>query len=36
MKEHLKQYKPEWAAGISTVPADTIRRLAKELVEEAK
>ncbi len=36
MKEHLKQYNPEWASGISTVPAETIKRLAKELVEEAK
>jgi len=34
--EHLKQYKPDWAAGISTVPADTIRRLARELVDEAR
>ncbi|MBP1732587.1 MAG: padB2 [Deltaproteobacteria bacterium] len=36
MKEHLKQYKPDWASQISTVPADTIRRLARELVEEAR
>ncbi|MFC1902090.1 molybdopterin-dependent oxidoreductase [Chloroflexota bacterium] len=34
--EHLKQYKPEWASEVSTVPADTIRRLARELVDEAK
>ncbi len=36
IKEHLKQYHPDWAAGISTVPEATIRRLAKELVEEAR
>ena len=32
IKEHLTQYKPDWAAKISTVPAATIRQLAKELV----
>jgi len=36
VKDHLKQYKPDWASGISTVPADTIRRLARELVDEAR
>lgn len=36
IKEHLKQYEPEWASGISTVPSDTIRRLAGELVDEAR
>ena len=36
LKEHLKQYAPAWAAKISTVPENTIRRLAKELVEEAR
>lgn len=36
MKEHLKQYRPEWASEVSTVPAATIKRLAKELVDEAK
>lgn len=35
-KEHLKQYEPGWASKISTVPEGTIRRLAKELVDEAK
>jgi anaerobic selenocysteine-containing dehydrogenase len=35
-KEHLKQYIPDWASAVSTVPADTIRRLAGELVDEAK
>ena len=36
IKEHLKQYQPDWAAGLSTVPAGTIRQLARELVEEAR
>lgn len=36
LKNHLKQYEPAWAAEISTVPEETIRRLARELVDEAK
>ena len=36
IKEHLKKYTPDWASGVSTVPADTIRQLAGELVEEAR
>jgi len=36
LKEHLKQYEPAWAAAISTVPEKTIRRLASELVREAR
>jgi anaerobic selenocysteine-containing dehydrogenase len=36
IKEHLKQYQPDWASTISTVPAATIRRLARELVDEAR
>ena len=36
IKEHVKTYTPEMAAQISTVPADTIRRLAKEFGEEAR
>ncbi|MBW1997598.1 MAG: molybdopterin-dependent oxidoreductase [Deltaproteobacteria bacterium] len=35
LKEHLKQYEIEWASEISTVPADTIRRIAEEWVENA-
>ncbi len=30
LKEHVKRYTPEYAAGITTVPASTIRRLARE------
>ncbi|MDY6972396.1 MAG: molybdopterin-dependent oxidoreductase [Thermodesulfobacteriota bacterium] len=36
IKEHLKQYTPEWAEPISTVPATTIRRIAKEYGENAR
>ena len=36
IKEHVKKYTPEMAAEISDVPADTIRRLAKEFGEEAR
>ncbi|MCX6013099.1 MAG: molybdopterin-dependent oxidoreductase, partial [Chloroflexi bacterium] len=34
-KEHVKQYTPEWAAEISTVPATIIRRIAEEFAEAA-
>ena len=30
LKAHLAQFTPEWAEGITTIPRDTIRRLAKE------
>lgn len=33
--DHLKQYSPQWAASITSVPAATIRRLAQELGEAA-
>ncbi|MFC1825366.1 molybdopterin-dependent oxidoreductase, partial [Thermodesulfobacteriota bacterium] len=36
IKEHLKQYNPEWAEKISTVPAATIRRITEMFVEEAR
>ena len=35
LKEHVKTYTPEMAAEISDVPADTIRRIAKEFGEAA-
>ncbi|MBI4284301.1 MAG: molybdopterin-dependent oxidoreductase [Chloroflexi bacterium] len=35
LKEHLKQYTPEWAESISTVPAGTVRRVAREFGENA-
>jgi len=35
VKEHLKDYTPEKAAEVSTVPAETIRRIATEFVEAA-
>ncbi len=31
LKERVEQYTPEWAAGITGIPADTIRRLAQEM-----
>lgn len=36
IKEHLKQYQPDWASKISGVPEGTISQLANELVDEAK
>jgi molybdopterin-containing oxidoreductase family molybdopterin binding subunit len=34
--EHLKHYTPEMASKVSTVPAQTIRRIATEFVQEAR
>lgn len=36
LKEHLKQYGLEWASKVSTVPSETIRRIATEWVEHAQ
>jgi anaerobic selenocysteine-containing dehydrogenase len=36
IKEHVKSYTPESAEAISTVPAQTIRRLAREFATEAR
>ncbi len=36
IKEHVKKYTPEMAAEISDVPAETIRRLAREIGEAAR
>jgi anaerobic selenocysteine-containing dehydrogenase len=35
MKEHVKQYTPEWAEKITTIPAATIRRITGEYVAAA-
>jgi len=35
LKEHVRQYSPEWASGITDIPASTIRRIAKEFVDNA-
>jgi molybdopterin-containing oxidoreductase family molybdopterin binding subunit len=35
IKEHVKKYTPEMASDISTVPAETIERVAKEFAEAA-
>ncbi|TDA70095.1 MAG: twin-arginine translocation signal domain-containing protein [Clostridia bacterium] len=34
-REHLAQYTPEWAAGVCGVPAEKIRKVARELGENA-
>lgn len=34
-KEHVAQYTPEWAAGITDLPAEKIRKVAEELGENA-
>jgi len=36
LKEHLKKFTPDYAEGITTIPAATIRRLAKEFGEAAR
>ncbi|MBI4292593.1 MAG: molybdopterin-dependent oxidoreductase [Betaproteobacteria bacterium] len=36
LREHLKTHTPEWAEGISTVPAANIRRIAGEFGHEAR
>ncbi len=36
LKEHLKQYTPEMASEISSVPAETIRQVATEFATEAR
>ena len=36
LKDHLQKFTPEWAEGISTVPAASIRRLSREFGEEAR
>jgi hypothetical protein len=36
VREGFVQYTPEWAESICTVPAKTIRRIAKEFVENAR
>ncbi len=36
LKDHLRKFTPEWAEKISTIPAATVRRLAKEFATEAR
>ena len=36
LREHVKQYTPEMASEISTVPSATIRKIAEEFVTEAR
>jgi molybdopterin-containing oxidoreductase family molybdopterin binding subunit len=35
LREHVRQFTPEWAQAISTVPAATVRRVAGEFAREA-
>ena len=36
LKDHLRQFTPEWGERIATVPARDIRRLAREFAQEAR
>ncbi|MFC1862481.1 molybdopterin-dependent oxidoreductase [Thermodesulfobacteriota bacterium] len=36
LKDHVKQYTPEWAAELTDISAKTIRRISQEFVENAK
>lgn len=36
LKDHVRQYNPEWASEITDISSHTIRRIAKELVDHAK
>ncbi len=36
LKDHMVPYTPEWAAGITDIPATTIRRIAREWVDNAR
>ncbi len=36
LKDHMRQYTPEWAASITDIPAGTIRGIAKEWVDNAR
>jgi phenylacetyl-CoA:acceptor oxidoreductase len=36
LKEHISQYTPEWASSITEISAATIRRIAKEWVDNAR
>jgi len=36
LKDHVRQYSPEWASPLTTIPSDTIRRLAREFGEAAQ
>ncbi len=36
LKEHVRQYTPEWASGITNVPASTIRKIARDWVDNAR
>ncbi|MBI4332640.1 MAG: molybdopterin-dependent oxidoreductase [Chloroflexi bacterium] len=35
LKDHMAQYSAEWASAVTEIPAETIRRIAREYVENA-
>ncbi|HEY4685010.1 MAG TPA: molybdopterin-dependent oxidoreductase [Dehalococcoidia bacterium] len=36
LRDHLRRFTPQWAEGVSTIPAQTIDRLAREFAAEAR
>ncbi len=36
LKDHVKQYTPEWASSVTEISAEKIRRITKEFVDAAK
>jgi len=36
LKEHVSRYTPDWTASVTDIPAATVRRIAKEWVENAR
>lgn len=36
LKDHVRQYTPEWASAVTDIAANTIRRIAKEWVDNAQ
>jgi len=36
LKDHVLQYTPEWAAAITTISAEKIRRITRDFVDNAK
>jgi phenylacetyl-CoA:acceptor oxidoreductase len=36
LRDHVRQYTPEWASSITDIAASTIRRIAKEFVDNAR
>jgi len=36
LKDHVRQYTPEWAAAVTDIAVDTIRRITREFVDNAR